>query len=79
MRSCRRDVPGLQGGKPSRSFGGLVLLGALLLVAGLDGPVQAGDVTGVRGRRVVSPASDRMATEAPPDKPPEEDQNQSEN
>ncbi|GAA3482500.1 hypothetical protein [Streptomyces yanii] len=74
------DGSGLQGGKPSRSFGGLVLLGAFLLVAGLDRARLYRGATGVRGRRVVSlPASDRMATEALPDKPPEEDQNQSKN
>ncbi|MFB6781238.1 hypothetical protein ACFCX0_28400 [Streptomyces sp. NPDC056352] len=54
--------PELQGGKPSRSFGGLVLLGALQLRA-----------------LVVVAGLDRMATEALPDKPSEEDQNQSEN
>ncbi|MGW1092584.1 hypothetical protein ACWD4L_41745 [Streptomyces sp. NPDC002596] len=53
----------------------LVLLGALLVVAGLAGPA----CTGVGGCRVVPLVSDRTATEELPDKPSEEDQNQSEN
>jgi hypothetical protein len=48
-------------------------------VAGLDGPVCTGGATGVGGRCVVPLVSDRMAPEELPDKPSEEDQNQSEN